>query len=99
MRWTQRRHLKVTAGAPRYNGVTSTAVVMQPDVPSTSVTQLNSRRSSRRDFLMAASLLGARSFALGQNEPTFSAGVKVVNVLATVRTKKNEIVRDLAKDD
>src|SRR4029079_10436900 len=29
----------------------------------------------------------------------FSAEVKVVNVLATVRTKKNEIVRDLGKDD
>jgi len=54
---------------------------------------------SRRQFLLStASLLSARSLALGQ-EPTFSAEVKVVNVLATVRTKKNEIVRDLGKDD
>jgi VWFA-related protein len=57
-------------------------------------------RDSRRQFLLsAASLLCARSLALGQDEPTFSAGVKVVNVLATVRTRKNEIVRDLTKDD
>ncbi len=31
--------------------------------------------------------------------PTFSSNVKVVNVPATVRTKKGEIVRDLSKDD
>lgn len=34
-----------------------------------------------------------------EQEPTFKAGVRVVNVLATVRTKKGEIIRDLAKDD
>ena len=44
-------------------------------------------------------MLCARSLALGQDEPTFSTDVKVVNVLASVRTKKNEIVRDLTKDD
>src|SRR5438105_4443281 len=31
--------------------------------------------------------------------PTFSSRVKVVNVLATVRDKKGQIVRDMAKDD
>lgn len=36
---------------------------------------------------------------MGQDQPTFSADVKVVNLLATVRTKKNEIVRNLTKDD
>jgi VWFA-related protein len=36
---------------------------------------------------------------VGQDQPTFSADVKVVNLLATVRTKKNEIVRNLTKDD
>ncbi|MGD1090725.1 MAG: VWA domain-containing protein [Bryobacteraceae bacterium] len=46
-----------------------------------------------------ASLLGARSLGLSQDEPTFSTDVKVVNLLATVRTKKNEIVRDLTKND
>jgi VWFA-related protein len=57
-------------------------------------------RDSRRQFLLsAASLLCARSLALGQDEPTFSTAVNVVNVLATVRTRKNEIVRDLTKDD
>src|SRR5579864_5809463 len=56
--------------------------------------------SSRRQFLLStACLLCGRSLARGQDEPTFSADVKVVNVLATVRTKKNEIVRDLTKDD
>jgi VWFA-related protein len=36
----------------------------------------------------------------GQQDPaTFSAGVKVVNVLANVRDKKGEIVKGLAKDD
>jgi VWFA-related protein len=34
-----------------------------------------------------------------QQVPTFSSNVKVVNVPATVRTKKGEIVRDLSKDD
>jgi len=37
--------------------------------------------------------------AWGQDEVTFTAGVKVVNLLATVQTKKGEIVRDLSKDD
>ena len=56
--------------------------------------------NSRRQFLLStASFLCARSLAQGQDEPTFSTDVKVVNVLATVRTKKNEIVRDLTKDD
>ena len=36
---------------------------------------------------------------LGQDEPTISVNVSVVNVLATVRTKKGEIIRDLSKDD
>ena len=71
---------------------------MQPDaqLPAT----IHRTRHSRRQFLLStASLLCARSLALGQDEPTFSTGVKVVNVLASVRTKKNEIVRDLTKDD
>lgn len=60
---------------------------------------------SRRQFLKStAALLCARGFARGQgaqaqDQPTFSTDVKVVNVLATVRTKKNEIVRNLTKDD
>jgi VWFA-related protein len=57
-------------------------------------------KSSRRQFLLsAASLLGANSLAFGQEEATFSTSLNVVDVLATVRTKKNEIVRDLTKDD
>ena len=57
-------------------------------------------RNPRRQFLLStASLLCARSLALGQDQPTFSADVKVVNVLATVRNRNREIVRDLSKDD
>ena len=57
-------------------------------------------QNSRRQFLLsAASLLGVSSLAFGQDEATFSTSLNVVDVLATVRTKKNEIVRDLTKDD
>lgn len=56
-------------------------------------------RYSRRQFaVLAASLLPAAK-ARGQEEPTFSSNVQVVNLLATVRTKKQEIVRDLEKTD
>ena len=34
-----------------------------------------------------------------QDDATFSSDVQVVNLLATVRNKKAEIVRDLTKDD
>src|SRR5882724_10624228 len=66
----------------------------------------NHAHHSRRQFLAStASLLCAGACAASlaraqaQDEATFTTGVKVVNVLATVRTRKNEIVRDLTKDD
>jgi VWFA-related protein len=34
-----------------------------------------------------------------QDQPTFSTDVKVVNILATVRTKSGQIINDLTKDD
>jgi len=34
-----------------------------------------------------------------QDQPTFSTDVKVVNILATVRTKAGQIINDLSKDD
>jgi VWFA-related protein len=56
--------------------------------------------ASRRQFLFsAASLLGSRALALGQEQATFSTDVKVVDVVASVRNKQREIVRDLTKDD
>jgi VWFA-related protein len=56
--------------------------------------------ASRRQFLFStASLLGCRAVASGQEEATFSTDVKVVNVVASVRNKQREIVRDLTKDD
>ena len=68
--------------------------------PAHSPATIRPARHSRRRFLMSsASLLCAPALASGQEEPTFSADVKVVNVLASVRTRKNEIVRDLTKDD
>ena len=72
---------------------------MQPDDAHPPVTNHWSGPSRRQFLLSTASLLCAGSLARGQDEPTFSTDVKVVNVLATVRTKKNEIVRDLTKDD
>jgi VWFA-related protein len=39
------------------------------------------------------------SWLRAQQDATFSTEVKVVNVLASVRTKKGEIIRDLSKDD
>ena len=67
--------------------------------------------TSRRSFLattaaaLAARRLGAQSAARStpqsadKDAPTFSSDVKVVNILATVRTKGGEIVADLTKDD
>jgi VWFA-related protein len=51
---------------------------------------------TRRELiaLAATSLLHAQ-----QDDVTFKTGVKVVNVLAAVRTKKGEYVTDLTKDD
>ncbi len=55
---------------------------------------------SRRDLLFGAVALSSASRILraGQN-PTYTANVKVVNVLATVRDKHGAIVRKLDRDD
>ena len=71
---------------------------MQRDSQSPA-TVLQTRESRRKFLATIASFVGARSLGLAQDEPTFSTDVKVANLLATVRTKKNEIVRDLTKDD
>ena len=55
---------------------------------------------SRREFVRAgACAIWAPSLLHGQEEPTFSSEVKVVNVLATVHDKRGALVRDLTKDD
>ena len=41
----------------------------------------------------------AGRFLRAQDDATISVNVNVVNILATVRTRKGEIVRDLTKDD
>jgi VWFA-related protein len=52
----------------------------------------------RRILRLAAVTFGAAS-ARAQDETVFTTNVKVVNVLATVRTKKGALVSDLGKDD
>ncbi len=55
---------------------------------------------SRRSLLSALALLPAARLLRGQQaDTTFSANVKVVNLLATVRDKQGQIVRDLTKED
>jgi VWFA-related protein len=58
-------------------------------------------RASRRHFLLAVAPLAAASRLPAQqpDEATFSADVKVVNILASVRSKSGQLVRDLTKDD
>ncbi len=57
------------------------------------------RLSRRRFVVSAASLLFRATRSRAQEDATFSSDVQVVNLLATVRNKKNEILRDLSKDD
>ena len=54
---------------------------------------------SRRGLLLAAASLFRAGGPLRGDETTFSSDVKVVNVLATARTKQGQIVGDLIKDD
>lgn len=55
---------------------------------------------SRRALLLPlASLLWAWQPLRARQERTFSTEVRVVNLLATVRNQKGEIIRDLKKDD
>jgi len=56
---------------------------------------------SRRSLLMSATSLWASRAVRGQQQPdaTFSADVKVVSVLATVRNGKGDVVRDLTAND
>ncbi len=52
---------------------------------------------SRRQLLLSAACLSR--LRAQQDAATFSTEVRVVSVLASVRTKKGEIIRDLTKDD
>ncbi|HLG98343.1 MAG TPA: VWA domain-containing protein [Bryobacteraceae bacterium] len=56
-------------------------------------------RCSRRKFLASAAAVLAGSAVRAQDTPTFSTSVKVVDLLAVVRTKKGEIINNLKKDD
>src|SRR4051794_5733750 len=57
---------------------------------------------SRRGMLAALGMLPAAGLIRGQEKqdpPTFSTGVKVVNVFANVRDKRGDIVKGLTKAD
>jgi VWFA-related protein len=54
---------------------------------------------SRRDALLSVASLFPAALLRGQQDTTFSADVKVVNVLVTVRDKQGQIIRNLTKDD
>src|ERR1039457_3880207 len=56
-------------------------------------------RSSRRAFLCSAAAVGCARWARAQQEPTFAAEVRVVNVRATVRKKTGSLVGNLSQDD
>ncbi len=60
---------------------------------------MSALRSRREALLSVASLLPAALLRGQQQDTTFSADVKVVNVLVTVRDNKGQIVRNLTKDD
>ena len=48
---------------------------------------------------MLAGLVGGLLRGQEPIEPTFRASVKIVDVLASVRSKSGQIVKNLAKDD
>ena len=54
---------------------------------------------SRREVIECAAALCGVRFARGQNAPVFSADVKVVNVLATVRNRTGSLAGNLNQDD
>jgi VWFA-related protein len=53
----------------------------------------------RRFFVSAGALLLPAFRARAQDAATFSTGIQVVNILATVRNRKGEVLRELTKDD
>jgi VWFA-related protein len=54
---------------------------------------------TRRGILRAAAALGAARFLHAQDDPVFSTDVKVVNLLATVRSKAGMLIGNLRRDD
>lgn len=66
---------------------------------------LKSSRSSRRSFITAATAalgsfaLSARAQQPVEAEAVFSSDTAVVNILANIRNRRGELVKDLTKDD
>jgi VWFA-related protein len=54
---------------------------------------------TRRSLIYSLPWFAAAGSLTAQDRPTFSAGVKVVNIFATVRDKKGQVIRNLTKDD
>src|SRR5262245_23062924 len=64
------------------------------------ITSKSLTRISRRELLVSlGSLLLANRALRGQQDSTLSVDVRVVNLLATVRNKEGQIIRDLTQED
>jgi VWFA-related protein len=58
-----------------------------------------SNHFTRREILRTAAAACGIQYTYAQDDPVFTADVKVVNVLATVRDKKRSLVGNLSQDD
>lgn len=74
-------------------GITSRRSFLAASAVALAARRLSAQRVSSAGTLNAASAIS------GKENPVFSSDVKVVSVLATVRTKGGEIVANLTKDD
>jgi VWFA-related protein len=57
------------------------------------------RTWSRREWLASTAICAASPLLRAQDEAIFKTDVRVVNVLATVRSKNGDVIKDLTKDD
>ena len=57
------------------------------------------KQFTRRDVLRVPASLPLLRLLRAQDQPVFSVGLKLVNVLATVRNKTGALIGDLGKDD
>ncbi|MBV8902896.1 MAG: VWA domain-containing protein [Acidobacteriia bacterium] len=57
------------------------------------------KRSTRRELLRSAALIAGLRTLRGQDGPIFSTEVRVVNVLATARSKSGMLIGNLNQDD
>src|ERR1043166_2005439 len=63
------------------------------------IEHMGSANKITRRCLLATLPIFPATLALRAQQPTFSAGVKVISLFATVRDKNGPVVRNLTKDD